>query len=208
VERTLSSKGKTTKSPLARSYLGIDLSLRNTGVALLDSTRALYTTIHTEADTPHLERVRYLTNSIISFAKKADVLCLEDYAFGASGDAVHRIVELTGILKWRLYQELKIVPVVCNIRTLKKFITGSGKATKGQMGKALKDVWGVDFRELKANGKRGKLMDGEADAYSLALIIKIYDAYYSGQFDIGEGVLQKHQIEVLNNLKMRWGEIH
>ena len=87
----------------------------------------------------------------------ADLIVIEDYAVRFAKAAIP-LIEQGAIIRHALWKQNKtVIEVTPSI--LKKFVTGSGKATKDQMVIAVEKKWGFVAED-----------DNEADAYGLARI--------------------------------------
>ena len=83
------------------------------------------------------------------------VVMIEGYAFGSTSGKVADRAELGGLTRWHC---VDYTPLIFEVApsTLKKFITGGGKADKDQVLKLVFKNWGVDVQT-----------SDEADAYGL-----------------------------------------
>jgi crossover junction endodeoxyribonuclease RuvC len=141
--------------------LGVDLSLTATGVALFDGKQGPHRLIRTKSS-DHLEvRKDFIVRSILRYAKKsrASFVVLERLNSGPSNQD-NRPAQVMGAVTRELW--LAGIPydeVASN--TIKKFVTGNGRADKADMVEAIaKDV------DLSMYPK--SLRDNVADAIGIA----------------------------------------
>jgi Holliday junction resolvasome RuvABC endonuclease subunit len=78
-----------------------------------------------------IERFSYVSDFFIDVIKSNNIknICLEGYSMGSRNGLVFNIAEHTGILKYKLLQ-LGIDPIIASPKTVKKFASGTGNATK------------------------------------------------------------------------------
>lgn len=141
-------------------YLGLDLSLRSTGVYLLHDNEE-YKLLLKANTTEWYPRMSYISSRIIDLLEpeiESTFVLLEDYAYAARG-RVFSIGELGGIVKWEMLKNgVKEENLwICPPTTLKKYVTGKGNSKKNVMLQMVYKKWG---KELKS--------DDIADAYALA----------------------------------------
>jgi len=151
-------------------YIGIDLSIRETGLAMITKEKVILKVIKTDPQTfPNKdERIKHIImtiTNIISSNKynnkeKIDGIAIEGLSFNSKGRSVLDLAMLQGAVRFYftlIKQRYIIVPPA----TLKKEIAGNGRASKEDMQKALK----VNYNQnIKNNNK--------ADAFALALYVK------------------------------------
>lgn len=145
-------------------YAGIDQSLTGTGLVVLSR----------EGDELHrgvirtklrgAERLREIRQSISGVLMEHGVRCamLEGYSY----ESEHRgmdLGELGGVIKVMLL-DLGLRFRAPSPTQVKKFVTGTGAATKELVQQKVKLRWGIVARD-----------DNEADAYGLAQIARAYD---------------------------------
>jgi len=176
------------KSKSNLTLLGLDMSKRNSGVALYESGTIITSVINIP--------VKYKDNLIITnmisrslfelIDDPANTYCMiEDYAFGAKG-RTFELAEINGVLKWRLHFEMGIPReqiMICGGGQLKKFATGKGNCPKDIVIKEVFKRWGFDTDN-----------NNEADAY---VLVKILESLF-----IGGGTLTKGQEEVLGKIRL------
>lgn len=132
--------------------LGVDLSLRNTGLALLDERGDFFywNVIPAEAERG-VPRALYIVTQVVEACLEHGIrwVCLEGYAMGAKG-RVFDIAEAGGALKHELYLE-DINVVIVPPKTLKKWHTDNGNANKEMMAEAAERKWGIDTTNMDDN---------------------------------------------------------
>ncbi|MEX2439706.1 MAG: hypothetical protein WD739_07475 [Actinomycetota bacterium] len=106
--------------------VGLDLSLRATGIADWSGTRTIGSRLR------GVERLSELEQVIVDACADADLVVLENYAFSARSAHAHELGELGGVIRLGLWRE-QIHYVDVAPATLKKFATGKGNADKGAM---------------------------------------------------------------------------
>ena len=139
------------------NVLGIDPSLTNTGFAWTGADGSLQT-MGAKTD-PNILDFSWRISSIIEFlrhrlSEQPKLVVMEGCLNQARGHAVNT-VRLHGVLEWVITQHHGAPPVLVPPSTLKKWSTGKGTATKGDMVKA-----------ARGHGYEGRSHD-EADAVLL-----------------------------------------
>lgn len=191
------------------AFLGLDQAFANSGYAVLKwdgkSDRLKYVwsnTFHPSIKWGHksdtiafLEHLQYLNNFLRQHAFKA--IAMEGISFGSPGQASSR----GGI--WGLYSTSCIRysdVITCAPRSLKLFVTGSGKAEK-------EDIRDVLVKKYKIEvTKKNKNNFDEYDAIGLAEV-----GFWSWRI-LNEGIdaikprLKPYELEVLWNLKTTGGK--
>lgn len=149
--------------------VGIDPGVEYTGFAISCDGKKTAKTIRADSAIG-AERLisiaRQVVDSIVE--AKATIAVFEDYGFGGGFFNVE-VAELVGMIKWRLY-EFRLPIEVCFLapNTVKKVITGSGRATKAQVKKAISTLL-----ETKVSH--------EADAVALTVV---FERYLRGELDV------------------------
>lgn len=147
-------------------YLGLDLSLRATGVALL-STESMETTVVRTVTSPAKlngpARLLAIRNSISQFSTGGDIILaiIEGYSFGSRNNQFY-LGELGGVVRTCLY-EAGTPYIVVPPTSLKKWTTGSGNADKIAMAVATYEQFGLKFDD-----------DNQCDAFNLAVLGAAY----------------------------------
>lgn len=126
--------------------IGIDPGLNDIGAAILDDGKLL-ADVHLKSEgTREAERIYKMVSGIMSFLRhhgvsRSSLLALEGYAY--AGHRVAQFAELGGhlrVLLWQIKMPLIIVPP----NTLKKFVTGDGRAKQPQMAQSVRRHWAYD----------------------------------------------------------------
>ena len=139
---------------------GLDIAAK-TGMVVLDGDVAIERhVLHEPAPKDRKDRMLRWHNYAVAIAgvcAHADLVVIEDYAVRFAKAAIP-LIEQGAIIRHALWKQNKrVIEVTPSI--LKKFVTGSGKATKDQMVIAVETKWGFEATD-----------DNEADAYGLARI--------------------------------------
>jgi Holliday junction resolvasome RuvABC endonuclease subunit len=137
--------------------LGLDISLRSPGFAILDSeTEALHISSLDCSELRGPERWECVLSHIKDLIDShiVEIVCFENYGFSSFGQIAY-VAEMIGVLKHLLYKR-KISWGAVAPSSLKKYFTQSGTASKYQM-----------LSEAQRRGFKVKNND-EADAVALA----------------------------------------
>jgi crossover junction endodeoxyribonuclease RuvC len=133
--------------------IGLDLSLTGTGYATKDEVGLIKTT-NKDTIQHRLITIRdEIKSLLVKFGIKQAIL--EDFAFGARGNAIFQIGGLQWLVRVLIYEmgiELKLVKPT----ELKKFVTGKGNAKKDLMLLECYKKFGESFND-----------DNMCDAYCL-----------------------------------------
>ena len=157
----------TVQAPPSPIYVGLDLSLTSTGIAIIHDGTATVRRITskpkpkaTTAD--QAERLDILVSQIISAIPPSDstMVAIEGPSYGSSGSAAHILGGLWWLVRHSLRVEGLDVTVVAP-GTVKKYATGSGNAAKDQVLAAVVRR----YPDVDVTG------NDEADALVLAAII-------------------------------------
>lgn len=173
---------KNQEESIEPMFVGVDPSISNTGVVVLDSkgeVRGSFNSKHrkdkTKKSTAHQDLIRY--EEIASFVAESvkascgdvrPIIAYENYSFNSINYSF-TLGELGGVLKLRLIQEFENLVLVEPLR-VKKFATGLTGADKDKMITAAKQET-VHFETLS----RKAMTSDICDAYFLAKI-----AWYIG----------------------------
>lgn len=155
------------------NIMGIDPSLNGTGIALCSNNKLFFKTIR-PVGYSGIKRLLFVENFISNIIKKnqIDIIVREDYAYNPlNAKMQYSLGELGGILK-RLFFKYKTPYLNVAPTTLKKFITGNGRADKSNIKLFIYKKWNKSFED-----------DNIADAFGL--------------FKIGEKI-----VEYLQNKKI------
>ena len=173
--------------PQKSVYLGVDQSLRSTGVFWLGEGITGWSKIETKK-LRGIERLKYIKDVLLKIITNdldgyiVQRVCIEGYAYGIRGGRVFELGELGGVLK------IALTEVCCNSITavpptsLKKF-TGFGGAEKEDVVKFINKELGLSFT-IKDNDI--------CDAAVLSMIARELDETTTKL---------RHQLEVLKTIK-------
>lgn len=148
-------------------YLGIDQSLRSTGVALVEADGSVvYTGTITPGKLTGVERLAYIRRGLreaLSMADGARILsaALEGYSYGSTG-TLCELGEVGAVVRLVLY-DAGVPFVVVAPAQLKQFVAGNGQAKKEDVREAVLKKWGISIDQ-----------DDECDAFGLAQLAKSY----------------------------------
>ena len=127
----------------ARRALGLDLSLTRSGIAL-GSTELIERCSHA-ATTPEfgepMARIHFIWSEIDVMLRRGvpDIVVIEDYAWSRTTNGP-TLGELGGVVRYQLW--LRGIPwLTAPSTTIKKFATGSGRASKDEMVAAALPYW-------------------------------------------------------------------
>lgn len=178
--------------------LGLDLSITHSGAVFIDvddeynivnSDWLSFTTVrslssdkciyYNPKDYTYAERYAkyaFMHTHLLDFCKSADVIGIEDYAFGASVGRVFDLAEFEGWLRQELWKLGKPI-YLYSPSTVKKLFTGYGDADKLSMWEAFLKMKEVkpDLTSLPevSDGKRGKPTTSDVvDAYAVVYCLK------------------------------------
>lgn len=165
-----------TAIPPSKRFVGLDLSLTSTGVAILRregqgwGTPELHVIREKVSKPTPLYKVERL-GTILSrlqglnvFGPDVALLALEDYAYGISShetNCVFQLGELGGVVRLQLlntHTPFLTVPIGTN----KKFATGNGAADKSLVASKIAALWGIPLSSFPTNDA--------SDALSLATV--------------------------------------
>lgn len=145
-------------------FMGLDLSLTSSGVALLrhDGTPCM---VHSLKPGSHkgLDRVRFLSDQLRSVLPPTGrfVVAVEGYAMGRFVGMMFDRAEWIGQAKLMLYETGRCVSLIVPPTSLKQYATGAGNADKKAMCDAAYNAYGPCFTN-----------DDEADALFLASVAR------------------------------------
>ena len=126
--------------------LGLDPSLRATGLALPDGELVTIKTPSCSTLGDRIERVRHIVGRVGVQAKIGALIVTEGPAFGMNNAATHELAGLWWALVVRLSEQGNQC-VVLAPGQLKKLATGRGNATKADMRMALYQRAGLDVSD-------------------------------------------------------------
>lgn len=133
--------------------LGLDLSLKRSGVAAVDGTVHII-----DPKTKGMERVEHIRHEVMDFVvPHIELAVIEGYSYGSKNQA-HQMGEMGGVVRHALWRAqvpyIEVAPP-----TLKKFATGNGSCGKYAVIKAACNRMGYEGED-----------DNEADALWLRAI--------------------------------------
>jgi len=156
--------------------IGLDLSLRETGITVLRNGKKKYTGVinsKKEGDRPldELKRIVQIVKEIDLTIKeyapdgKVDIVVIENLAFGVQNTT--SFTQLSGLNYFirELCLKYDWPFVLITPATLKKFVTGKGNSDKNVMLLEIYKKWGETF-----------LNDNEADSYALAKLGDLFNS--------------------------------
>lgn len=149
------------------AYLGLDLSLRATGVALIDSeniANCRVLTISVNAALRDGARLASIEKHLDQTFHGRSIIrvAIEGYSFGSKNNQFY-LGELGGVV--RLYLVKAEIPyIIVQPNLLKKWTTGAGNADKIAMAVSTYEEYGLRFDD-----------DNQCDAFNLAAIAAAYD---------------------------------
>lgn len=145
---------------MANKIIGLDLSLNSTGVCVMTPDSVYTETITPDKNQALDNRVNDILRAILMHVDKESITMIEDYAYASfpGSSSVTKLAEINGVVKHDLWS--KFIPYFTIApTTIKKFLTGSGKAKKEDM----------KLKGYIKYGREFKTSD-EVDAYVLAEI--------------------------------------
>lgn len=145
---------------------GVDPSITGTGIAVVTGHRGMVPLTErirtTPDDGPLLHRMRYVVAETFSTVADAEVVVIEGLSLGSKGSATRDLAGLWWMLVNALTTKERLQPrrrvAVVAPGTLKKWATGSGRATKAEVRDHVTRRWPL----------AGRISYDEADALALA----------------------------------------
>jgi Holliday junction resolvasome RuvABC endonuclease subunit len=122
--------------------VGVDLSLRATGIADIDGDAHVFKPTHDGATNAGMDRLCEIRDHVVEATFAATLVVIEALAFDAH-DTNRWAAQLAGIVRARLFDEA-IPFVLCPPNTLKKYATGNGQAAKDQVTNAAQKRLGYE----------------------------------------------------------------
>jgi Holliday junction resolvasome RuvABC endonuclease subunit len=165
-----------------RTFLGVDQSLRGTGLVVLSETGdILLQRLVQPSSLRGVERLAFIRGELREVLERHQPYraALEGYSYDSTG-RVFQLGELGGLVQlafWDAGVPYLMVPPA----SLKKFVANNGKAEKEQMLKATLSKWHVDFQEE----------DDLCDAHGLAQIQRTIAC---------DDSTARHELEVIREL--------
>lgn len=165
-----------------RTYLGVDQSLRKTGVVVLSETGTIVLRhLIQPASLRGAARLAYIRDAlrdVISEHRPASA-ALEGYSYDSTGK-VFELGEAGGVVKLCFF-DAQIPSYVVSPAALKKFVADNHQATKEQMLRKTLDKWGVDFQKE----------DDLCDAHGLSRIVRSVEK---------KDCVRRNELEVVHDL--------
>ena len=167
--------------------IGLDISPTSTGFCLADDSVTDTYAIQVPSSVEWMEMVKQICLAVVKGSLHCPVF-IEDYAFGSFGgsSSIKTIAEINGAVKFFIVNKVKREFYTVAPTTVKKFVTGSGKAPKDVMRLAAYKKYGIEFET-----------NDEVDAYCIA------DFGYHVINEKPKRKLLKHELETLKNYKER-----
>ncbi len=149
-------------------FIGLDLSLCSTGVAILDELgEPIYLSRIVSSDLRGLERLIFIKKQIEEILNDIEIECIaiEGYSYGSQGRAIFNIGEIGGIVRIMIFERgIKMMIVPPSI--VKMFVGAKGNAKKEVVIQAYNDLYSAFFR---------KCDNDEVDALILSKIAYYYN---------------------------------
>lgn len=165
-----------------RTYLGVDQSLRRTGLVVLndDGDLLLRRPVATGQlrAAARLAAIRDALRAAVDEYKPVQA-ALEGYSYGSTGK-VFQLGEVGGVLQLELF-DAQVPFIVVTPAHLKKYVANNAQADKELMLRKAKEKWGIDFGDE----------DDVCDAYGLARILRAL---------VHKDTSFRHELEVIHEL--------
>jgi len=119
--------------------IGIDPGVKFVGMAFSDKT----TKTVTSEDTFGVNHLVNLANKTVTAINEfnPDKIIIEDYGYGGRFFNV-KVAEFVGMLKMKLQETIKVIDITFVApNTVKKIVTGNGKASKAEMKRSIKEIY-------------------------------------------------------------------
>jgi Holliday junction resolvasome RuvABC endonuclease subunit len=166
--------------------LALDLSLRQTGYAIIDNNKIIKSSIiKSPVNLRGVQRLDFLLVKVTELLENIEFVVIEDYAYSAYGSMTN-LAELCGIVKYFLYKT-KIPFLLLSTTALKKFVIGKGNAPKAMMMPAI-------FKKYKIETKS----TDEADAIGLAKLAYAVSLMKKGELSADKYL--QYENDVLSNI--------
>jgi Holliday junction resolvasome RuvABC endonuclease subunit len=165
-------------------YIGVDQSLRSTGVVAISAEGTLVRTTRIVpkklTGVQRLAAIRTELENTLLCSTPIRFAALEGYAYDVGAGRVFELGEVGAVVKLIFY-DAKLPFIVVPPASLKQFVAGHGQAKKDQMRQAVFKKWGQDIKQ-----------DDECDAYGLAQVARA--------FHLNKGTTRA-ELEVLKKLR-------
>lgn len=116
-------------------YIGVDLSLNHTGLAIVDDTGAILVTHEIDADTKTStwHRIIDTIQKLSIFLEGENETCIEDVYFGLNAKGAKDALRLSGALMYHYYCRCKKEPVLLMATSARKLVGLSGDCLKTEV---------------------------------------------------------------------------
>ena len=165
--------------------LGLDLSSSSTGFGIIEPDKEQpklveYGQFRPSVDFDHGAKYVFIANKVRELCdefKIAEIVLEAYFVGGFRNQSTFICSELRGHIKAVISMEFPEIKIVEDIypSSLKKIVTGHGKAEKHEVAKCILDKFGINYTELKGKGSKctfmvgaNKFWDDTTDAISLA----------------------------------------
>jgi Holliday junction resolvasome RuvABC endonuclease subunit len=165
-------------------FVGVDQALRKIGVSVIEDGRAVLLKLIVPPpdlrDTPRMQYLREALEHTLEPFHTVDGAAMEGQSYGSAGQ-LDQLGRIAGIVEVLLADRFGKPPLIVPPATLKKFVTGSGRATKSMMMRATKVYWDLEVTQ-----------DDICDAHGLA---RVAEEFYAPQSQ------HRHQLEAVHTLR-------
>lgn len=166
--------------------LALDLSLRQTGFAIIDNNKIITSSIiKSPINSRGVQRLDFILKQIIALLEDIEFVAIEDYAYSAYGSMTN-LAELCGVVKYYLYKIEKPFLLLATT-ALKKFVMGKGNAPKEAMMISI-------YKKYKIKTKS----TDEADAIGLAKLAYAISLMKKGELSADKYL--QYENDVLSNI--------
>lgn len=149
-------------------YCGLDVSLRGTGVCILDENGEVsYENIIRTFPKDQLEyRFAYIMDELhVVVTSKPKMVFIEDLSYGSKGRGAYQLSGIHYMVRTFILYANDMEFEVIQPTVLKQYITGKGNSNKEMMIECVNKKYGKCYRYNKT---KSKSEDDLADAYGLA----------------------------------------
>lgn len=142
-------------------FAGYDHSLTAPGICILDVDANVHVLKSVRTGSRRgMERVSFIVDAVTDAFRDVPVAHCEGYAYNQATRGQNATIEALGIIKWELHKRGVRMFQKATPTTLKKYLTGYGRAEKEAV------IAAVRQRGIKC------LDDNQADAYGLAIMLR------------------------------------
>ena len=165
-----------------KTYIGLDMSLTGTGIAIINGDKITLETISTvpkDFDSIY-KRVKHIASSVEFYIPQESKICIEaPFMHSQNPTGAMNLIGLAFKMRETLEEKGHFWHEVATTQ-LKKFVIGKGRGEKGQVMMHVRDKWSI----MPAD-------DNQADALVLAKIAQALDRAH-------DKPLTQYQTDVLN----------